>query len=105
VKRGLATSPRFVMIALVLPMLLPCFVSAAPMSPLAMSCEGCHRPHAAATPFVALDQLSAATIAADLKRFRDQPDPANIMSRFTKNLPDEQIARLAAELSAAQGAR
>lgn len=79
--------------------------SAAALSPLAMSCEGCHRPHGDSTVFIALDRLGAAQIAAGLQRFRDQPAAGAIMPRFAAKLSDDEIARLAAELSSSARAR
>ena len=75
--------------------------SAAPtLSPLALSCQGCHRPGSSSTEFVGLNRLSAASIRDALQRSRDQPDPGAIMSRFAAKLSDGQIGQLAAELSA-----
>ncbi len=79
--------------------LLPGIAVAAPLSPLAMSCQGCHRPGGDSEEFVALDRLSAATIVSDLQRFRDQPQSGSIMARFSSKLSDEDIAALAAQLS------
>lgn len=73
--------------------------AAAALSPLALSCTGCHRPAPATGVFVALDTLPAASIDQSLRRFRDQPDAAAIMSRFVRTLSDDDIRRLAAELS------
>jgi cytochrome c553 len=84
---------------LLLPVLLPGVALAAPLSPLAMACEGCHRPGTGSAEFVALDRSSAVSIEANLKRFRDHPEPASIMARFSSKLSDEDIVRLAAQLS------
>lgn len=87
-------------IALILALLIPATAgAAAALSPLALSCQGCHRPGRDSPPFVALERLSAASIEASLKHSRDQPDAAAIMPRFTRNMSDEQMRSLAAELS------
>ena len=69
------------------------------MSPLALSCTGCHQPSVNSRAMPALNRLSATQLAASLRQARDQPRPDSIMTRFAAKLTDAQIDRLAAELS------
>lgn len=78
-----------------------------PLSPLALSCQGCHQPAVDATTMPALGRYPAATIAAKLRAAREQPEPGSIMARFAQYLSDAEIDGLAAELGqpAPAGAR
>jgi len=70
----------------------------APLSPLALSCQGCHQPVVDAATMPALGRYPAATIAAKLRAAREEPEPGSIMARFAQYLSDTEIDGLAAEL-------
>lgn len=72
--------------------------TAKPLSPLALSCQGCHQPATNAATLPSLAGYSAEKIAASLKAARDQPEPGSIMARFAQYLNDAEIDGLAAEL-------
>ncbi|MCK9384542.1 MAG: hypothetical protein M0Q15_07930 [Nevskia sp.] len=71
---------------------------AAPPSPLALSCTGCHQPLVNAKEMPALNMLTPAKIAESLLAARDKPKAGSIMARFVTKMSDAQIASLAAEL-------
>ena len=72
--------------------------SAKPLSPLALSCQGCHQPAVNVASMPSLAGYSAARIAASLRAAREAPEPGSIMARFAKALTDTEIDALAAEL-------
>lgn len=73
-------------------------VAAQALSPLALSCQGCHQPAVNAATMPALSRYPADKIAASLKAAREEPQPGSIMARFAQYLTDAEIAALAAEL-------
>lgn len=81
--------------------------TAKPLSPLALSCQGCHQPAVDAATMPALGRYPAATIAAKLRAAREEPEPGSIMARYAQYLSDAEIDGLAAELGqpAKPGAR
>jgi len=76
----------------------PSAISASRLSPLALSCQGCHQPAVNAASMPSLAGYSAARIAASLRAAREAPEPGSIMARFAKALTDTEIDALAAEL-------
>lgn len=68
------------------------------LSPLALSCTGCHQPAVDAASMPALNGYPAERIAASLRAARDAPAPGSIMARFAQRLSDDEIRALAAEL-------
>lgn len=68
------------------------------LSPLALSCQGCHQPPVNAASMPSLAGYSALRIAASLRAARDAPEPGAIMARFAEALTDAEIDALAAEL-------
>lgn len=70
------------------------------LSPLALSCQGCHQPARNAATMPALDRYPPAAIVASLRAARDQPQAGSIMARFAQHLSDAEIEALAAELGA-----
>jgi cytochrome c553 len=68
------------------------------ISPLALSCQGCHQTSVNSPEMPALNRLPAAQIAGALRQARDQPRPGTIMPRFTAHLSDAEIDALAREL-------
>lgn len=75
------------------------------VTPLALSCLGCHQPRVDAPTMPALERFSADQIAASLRAARDHPDPASIMTRFAAGLSDADIDRLAHDLGHGAPAR
>ncbi len=76
-------------------------VTAAPtkaLSPLALSCQGCHQAVVNAASMPSLAGYPASRIAASLRAARDQPEPGSIMARFAQYLTDAEIDALAAEI-------
>lgn len=73
-------------------------VAAQALSPLALSCQGCHQPAVNAASMPALNRYSPAAIAASLKAARETPEPGSIMARFAQYLSDAEIDALAREL-------
>ena len=73
----------------------------AAISPLALSCTGCHQSKINSSEMPALNRLRPRVIAAALRRSRDAPAPGSIMARFTAKLSDEDIEALAHELGRA----
>ncbi len=73
-------------------------VAAQALSPLALSCQGCHQPAVNASTMPSLNRYPADKIAASLKAAREEPQPGSIMARFAQYLSDAEIAALAAEL-------
>lgn len=76
-------------------------VAAQALSPLALSCQGCHQPGVNAASMPSLEGYTADQIAASLKAAREEPQPGSIMARFAQYLTDAEIAALAAELGSA----
>lgn len=76
----------------------PAKTKAAPPSPLALSCMGCHQPLVNAKEMPALNMLTPAKIEESLLAARDKPKAGSIMARFVAKMSDSQIASLAAEL-------
>lgn len=68
------------------------------LSPLAMSCLGCHAPAVDAESMPALHRLAPARIAERLRAARDDPAPGSIMARFAEYLSNAEIDALATEL-------
>lgn len=68
------------------------------LSPLALSCQGCHQPAVNAASMPSLAGYSALKIAASLRAARETPAPGSIMARFAQYLSDAEIEALAAEL-------
>jgi len=71
---------------------------AKPLSPLALSCQGCHQPAVNAASMPSLAGYPALKIAASLRAARETPESGSIMARFAQYLSDAEIEALAAEL-------
>lgn len=71
---------------------------ARPLSPLALSCQGCHQPAVNAATMPSLAGYPADRIATSLRAARETPQPGSIMARFAQYLSDAEIDALAAEL-------
>ena len=72
-------------------------VAAQALSPLALSCQGCHQAAVNAGTMPSLAGYPADKIAASLRAARETPQPGSIMARFAQYLSDAEIDGLAAD--------